>query len=82
MISEERREMFVDLYRLAEYFEAPPFQPGAYDSNADWFIHAVNDQLSPFVRKHDSPLARGLAIAILDEADRMAKEANAQQSLL
>ena len=82
VISDKRREMFVDLYRLAEYFEAPPFLPGDADRNADWFVHAVEDELMPFTRKHTKPLAWELANAVLNDADRKAKTANDQRSLL
>lgn len=73
MISEERRNMFRDLYRLAEYYEAPPFRPGDVDGNADWFIDATSEQLTPFLTKYrGSQLTSDLAMAILDDANRQA----------
>lgn len=74
------REMFADLYRLAEYYEHPPFQPGDIEGNANWFLEAHNEALCPFIQRHpDDPLAEDLACAILDEANRKAVEANKQK---
>lgn len=77
MIDPKRREIFVDLYRLAEYYERPPFKPGDIDGNADWFIAATSEQLMPFLTKYQgSQLASDLAMAILDDANRQAVEMN------
>ena len=77
MISEERRKMFSDLYRMAEFYENPPFKPGDIDGNADWFVMAQKAQLIPFLLKYpDDQLAAGLAMAVIDEANRQAGEMN------
>lgn len=81
MVSEKRREMFKDLYRLAEYYEAPPFRPGDIDGNAAWFVEAQAEQLVPFLNKYPGDqLATSLAMCILDDADRQAREMNNVQS--
>lgn len=77
MKSETMREMFKDLYRMAEYYEQPPFRPGDIDGNANWFVKANDEQLLPFLAKYpDSKMAIDLAVAIVDEASRKAAEAN------
>lgn len=77
MISNERREMFVDLYRFAEYCENPPFKPGDIEGNGAWFDKATKEQLIPFFQKYKAiPLAAELAMAIFSEADRKAAEMN------
>lgn len=76
MIDDKRRAMFSDLYRLAEYYECPPFKPGDFDGNADWFVTAQDDVLIPFLKKHSEPLAQELAFAIVEDANRLAKIAN------
>ena len=77
MISEKRRELFRDVYRLAEYYEAPPFKPGDIDGNAAWFAEATKSELVPFLSKYDGDqLAIDLADAILNDANRQAVEAN------
>ena len=77
VISEKRREMFVDLYRLAEYYEQPPFQPGDIEGNANWFLKANDEALYPFFKKYpDDRLAGDLAVAIVDEANRKGLAAN------
>ena len=76
MIDPKRREMFADLYRLAEYYENPPFIPGRIDHNAEWFVSAMNEALYPFLGKHTDQMAMDLAIAIVDEASRRAAELN------
>ena len=76
VIDPKRREMFVDLYRMAEYYEQPPFVPGDIEGNADWFIKAQEEVLLPFVTKYTDQYASDLAIAILDEANRLAVKAN------
>lgn len=77
MKSEKRREMFADLYRLAEYYEDPPFRSGDIDGNAQWFADAFKASLVPFLDKwHDDALGPKLASVILDEANRLAMEKN------
>lgn len=77
MIDPKAREMFADLYRLAEYYENPPFQPGDIEGNADWFVKANEEALYPFVAKHHGDqLACDLAFAVLEEANRKAVKAN------
>lgn len=76
VIDPKRREMFVDLYRLAEYYENPPFRNGDIDGNAAWLEKANSEMFLPFVIKYPSTLATRLAIAILDEVDVLAKKAN------
>lgn len=77
MKSQLRREMFADLYRLAEYCENPPFKPGAIEENGAWFDKASKEQVVPFLAKYkDMPLAAELAMAVYTEADRKAAEMN------
>ena len=77
MIDPKRREMFTDLYRLAEYYESPPFQPGDIDGNADWFVEANEKMLIPFWTKYDGDqLATDLALAVLEAANRLGVAAN------
>lgn len=77
MIDQRRREMFVDLYRLAEYCENPPFKPGAIEENGAWFDTANREQVLPFLEKYkDMPLAADLAMAVYTEADRKAVAMN------
>lgn len=77
MKSEKRREMFKDLYRVAEYYEDPPFKPGDIDGNVKWFENAQNKVLMPFLVKHDGDqLAADLALAVLEAANRLGAEAN------
>lgn len=77
MISKERREMFSDLYRFAEYCENPPFKPGAIEENGAWFDTANREQVLPFLIKYkDMPLAAALAMAVYTEADRKAAAMN------
>ena len=76
MIDPNRREMFTDLYRMAEYYEKPPFQPGDIDGNADWFVKANEEWFIPFCQKHPGQLALDLAMAVLEDANRQAVEAN------
>lgn len=77
MIDQRRREMFTDLYRLAEYYESPPFKPGDIDGNADWFVNANKETLIPFLQKYDGDqLAFDMACAVLEEANRLGVEAN------
>ena len=77
MKSDKRREMFGDLYRLAEYYESPPFRAGDIDGNAAWFIKAHHEQLMPFLRKYeDDPLAADLAEDVVNDASRRAAEMN------
>ena len=79
MIDPKRREMFADLYRLAEYYECPPFHPGDIEGNANWFLKANDEALYPFFKKYpEDQLACDLAIAIVDNANRKALEANKQ----
>ena len=81
MIDPKAREMFADLYRLAEYYEHPPFRPGDIEGNANWFLQANDEALYPFFNKYpDDQLASDLAVAILDAASRKAVEANKQQA--
>ena len=76
MIDPKRREMFVELYRMAEYYEQPPFRAGDIDGNADWFGIANEEQLRPFLTKYTDQLAMDLAMAVVDEASRKAAELN------
>ena len=79
MIDPKRREMFADLYRLAEYYECPSFNPGDIEGNANWFLKANDEALYPFFKKYpEDQLAGDLAIAIVDNANRKALEANKQ----
>lgn len=72
MISTERREMFADLYRIAECFENPPFKPGDIDGNAEWFTKTFREMIMPFQQKYNNKLAADLVFAITDEASRKA----------
>lgn len=77
MIDPKRREMFTDLYRMAEYYEQPSFKPGDIDGNAQWFVVANEEQLRPFITKYpDNQMALDLALAIIDEASRQARKMN------
>lgn len=77
MKSAERREMFKDLYRLAECYEDPPFRPGDIEGNAAWFVEAQEAQLLPFLEKYRAdPLAQALGMAVMDEASKRAAELN------
>ena len=79
MISKERREMFSDLYRIAEYYEALPFQPGDIYGNGEWFLKAHKEQLVPFLEKYKgNRLAADLAMDIVSDANRVAAEMNKQ----
>lgn len=79
----KRREMFTDLYRMAEYYESPPFQPGDVEGNSAWFVKAAEEALKPFsVKWSADPLAVGLACAVLDEANRLGAMANKEESVL
>ena len=83
MISSDRRTMFTDLYRLAEFYEQPPFQPGDIDGNANWFVMAQEKALIPFLTKHgNDKMAIELAMAILEDANRQAVEMNERVSVL
>ena len=82
MIDPKRREMFTDLYRLAEYYESPPFSPGDVEGNCAWFERAQNEALMPFLRKWGEGLPADLAFAVLDEANRLGKAANLEESVL
>lgn len=82
MIDPKRREMFTELYRMAEHYEQPPFLPGDIEGNANWFASANAEWFVPFVKKYQSTLAFDLASSIVDEAGRLAKEANNQQSFI
>ena len=76
MIDPRRREMFTDLYRMAEYYEQPPFRPGDIEGNANWFLTANEEQLRPFLTKYPDRMALDLAMAVVDEASRKAAELN------
>lgn len=76
MIDPRRREMFTDLYRMAEYYEQPPFRPGDIEGNANWFVAANEKQLRPFLTKYPDRMALDLAMAVVDEASRKAAELN------
>lgn len=79
MISNERREMFKDLYRFAEYCENPPFKPGDIEGNGAWFDKTTKEQLIPFIEKYKAiPIATPLAIDVYAEAERKAAEMNKQ----
>lgn len=76
MIDPKRREMFTDLYRIAEYYEQLPFRPGDIEGNANWFVIANEEQLRPFLTKYADQMAMDLVMAIVDEASRKAAELN------
>ena len=83
VIDPKRRQMFADLYRLAEYYEQPPFKPGDIEGNANWFLKANDEALCPFFKKYpEDQLAGDLAVAIVDDANRKALAANKQQRVL
>lgn len=83
VIDPKRREMFADLYRLAEYYESPPFQPGDIDGNAEWFVEANNKMLIPFAQKYaGDQLAIDLALAILEAANKLGVAANSLRPIL
>ena len=73
----KNREMMSDLYRMAEYYEDPPFRAGDIEGNSQWFIEAQEKVVKPFILKyHDSQLAADLAVAVIDEASRKAAKMN------
>lgn len=73
------REMFADLYRLAEYYENPPFRHGDIEGNANWFLRANDEALYPFFKKYPDDLFAGdLACAVVENANRKAIEMNKQ----
>ena len=77
MKDERRREMFVDLYRFAEYCENPPFKPGDIEGNGAWFEKTTREQMIPFLEKYKAiPIAANLAIDVYAEAERKAAEMN------
>jgi hypothetical protein len=76
VIDPKRREMFVDLYRLAEYYERLQFRDGDIDGNAAWFVKAQEEMLLPFLAKYPDQYASDLAVAVIDEANRRAVKAN------
>ena len=77
MIDPNRRVIFSDLYRLAEFYENPGFRPGDIEGNANWFVMAQEKALMPFLQKYQgNQLAIDLANAILSEADRLAAAMN------
>jgi hypothetical protein len=78
----KKREMMSDLYRMAEYYESPPFRPGDIEWNSQWFIEAQEKHLKPFILKYGSQLATDLAIAVVDDASRRAAELNKMESVL
>lgn len=77
MTDPKRREMFTELYRMAEYYESPPFRPGDIEGNSQWFVEAQEKHLKPFILKYQGcQLAADLAVAIIDEASRKAAKMN------
>lgn len=82
MIDARRREMFADLYRIAEYYENPPFMPGAVEHNGQWFVTAMMEVLNPFLAKYPEQLAADLAFDIVEDANRKAVEMNERVSVL
>lgn len=77
MKNPKRREMFSDLYRLAEYYEEPPFEDGNIDRNAQFFADAAKTILMPFLEKwQNDKLAADLAFDVIEEASEKAKRAN------
>lgn len=77
MIDPKRREMFTELYRMAEYYEDPPFRPGDIEGNSKWFIDAQEQVVKPFILKYQGcQLAADLAVAVIDEASRKAAKMN------
>lgn len=79
MISNTRRELFSDLYRLAESYEKPPFKPGDIEGNANWFAMSYESTLKGFLAKYpNDELAYDLASAIIEDANRQAVAANKQ----
>lgn len=83
MINPKRREMFADLYRLAEYYENPPFVAGDPVTNSQWFAKAMSEVLQPFFDKyHGDIMAFELALDIVDDANRRAVAINKQDCVL
>lgn len=83
MIDQKRREMFSDLYRVAEFYEEPPFQPGDIDGNSSWFVMSYETVLKDFLIKYKGDqLACELVSAIVEDASRRAAEANKQVSVV
>lgn len=76
MVDQNRRDLFHDLYRMAEYYEQPPFRPGDIEGNANWFVIAEEEQLRPFLTKYTDQMALDLAMAVVDEASRKAAALN------
>lgn len=77
MIDQKRREMFGDLYKLAEDCEKPPFVRGDTEGNVQTLIGIARDKLDPFLAKHGGDkLAEALAMAVYEEAGRLAKDEN------
>jgi hypothetical protein len=82
LIDPKRREMFTELYRMAEYYEDPPFRPGDIEGNSQWFIEAQEKHLKPFILKYPGcQLAADLAVAVIDEASRKAAKMNREVDL-
>ena len=83
MTDKKRRELFADLYRLAEYYENPPFRPGEIEHNAKWFEEATDKEMKPFLVKYKGDqMAMDLALALVDDASRRAAKANRQNSYI
>lgn len=77
MIDQKRREMFGDLYKLAEDCEKPPFVRGDTEGNVQILIRIARDKLDPFLAKYGGDkLAEALAMAVYEEAGRLAKDEN------
>ncbi len=77
MISEAKRQMFVDLYKLAEQYENPPFHAADVEGNSRWFDAATKIVLNPFLNKYKgNQLAMDLAVAVVDEASKRAAVLN------
>lgn len=77
MIDRKRREMFGDLYKLAEDCEKPPFVIGDTEGNVQILAGIARDKLNPFLAKYDGDkLAEALAMAVYEEAGRLAKDEN------
>jgi len=76
MIDPKRREIFTDLYRLAEYYENPPFCAGDIEGNAKFFEEAMLKVIKPYLEKHNNHMAAELAIAVIQEASDRAAALN------
>lgn len=83
MNSDSRRQLFIDVYKLAEFYEVPPFQPGDIEGNGNWFIMSYETVIKDFLAKYEgNKLAYDLVSAVIDDASRRAADANKQASVI